>query len=204
MHTASMSTLAVVLAAGGGSRFAGPGHKLLAELDGRPILQTVLEVAVESGIGPVLVVTGAVDIDAVLERSRDAGHDVSVAHNPDWATGQASSLQLAVRNADRHGCDSIVVGLGDQPFVTPEAWRAVAATDAPIAVAEYDGDRRNPVKLYRSVWPDLPTTGDEGARALFRLKPHLVQPVPCQGSAADIDTWEDLQSWQNRSSTNSP
>jgi CTP:molybdopterin cytidylyltransferase MocA len=113
-------------------------------------------------------------------------------------------LQVGVAEAERRGARAVVVGLADQPFVDPEAWRRVAAGTAPIAVATYEGRRRNPVRLDRSVWPLLPTSGDEGARSVLRVRPELVEEIPCPGSPADIDTLEDLASWQNRSSTNSP
>lgn len=196
------TTVAVVLAAGAGTRFAGPRHKLLTEIDGVAIARRAVDAATESGVGPVVVVTGAVDVEATWPDG--ARRDITFVHNGSWADGQATSLQLAVRTAAELGAEAIVVGLADQPFVPAAAWRQVAASTAPIAVATYGGRRRNPVRLAASTWPLLPTDGDEGARTLIRLRPDLVEEVPCAGSPDDIDTWEDLASWQSRSSTNSP
>lgn len=194
--------MAVVLAAGAGSRFEGERHKLAAPLHGRPIAEHAIQAAIDARIGPVIVVTGATDLDALDPDLLSAVRRVA---NPDWATGQRSSLLVGIGVAERaHRADAVVVGLADQPFVSADAWRRVAASDAPIAIATYRGARRNPVRLHRSVWPLLTGSGDVGARDLARVRPDLVQEVPCSGSAADIDTLEDLRTWQNRSSTNSP
>ena len=192
-----MTTVAVVLAAGAGSRFSGPTHKLLARLGrdatGSDSLDTVsgraIEAARAAGIGPVVVVVGAIDLPA------DVTAGCVIVRNPNWAEGQATSVQSAVTAAREQGADAVVIGLADQPFVTPDAWRAVAAATSPIAVATYDGVRGNPVRLHESVWSLLPVSGDSGARDLIRLRPELVSEVACAGSSADIDTQEDLDRW---------
>ncbi|CAB4868249.1 unannotated protein [freshwater metagenome] len=188
------TTCAVLLAAGSGTRFAGSSHKLVALLHGRPIYQWALDAVRSAGFAHIIVVTGAVE----LELPDWVVH----AHNPRWSQGQATSLQRGLATAMALGADAVVVGLADQPFVTTAAWQAVADTAAPIAVATYGGVRANPVRLHRSVWSDLPTEGDQGARSLIALRPELVGEVACSGSPADIDTMEDLQQWN--SSTNSP
>jgi CTP:molybdopterin cytidylyltransferase MocA len=181
--------LAVVLAAGAGSRFTGAGHKLLAEVGGRAVVRRAVDAAVASGL-PTVVVVGAVDLAEVL-----ADLDIGVIQNRRWAEGQATSLAAAVGAARAGDHDAVVVGLGDQPFLSPSAWRAVAASPAPVAVATYGGRRGQPVRLAAEVWDDLPTTGDEGARRLLAGSAHLVAEVACEGHPADIDTQEDLRRW---------
>ena len=186
-----MSTVAVLLAAGGGTRFAGSTHKLLALLQGRPVVDHALDHVVDSGVGPVIVVTGAVELD-------DLPPSVTVVHNAQWQRGQATSIALGLAAAGDMGADAAVLGLGDQPFITAEAWRLIATArpEHRIVLASYDGRRGpHPVRLHRSLWAVLPATGDDGARTLIRQHPALVHEVPCPGSAADIDTLEDLHRW---------
>ncbi len=182
--------VAALLAAGGGSRFEGPNHKLLADFDGRPIWLHALAHVLAADFDHVVVVTGAATLELpahVIER-----------HNVNWSDGQASSLRLAIEAARELGAETLTVGLADQPFVTSAAWQAVA--DAPatcrIAVAVYDGVAGpHPVRLAASVWPLLPQAGDAGARELLRAHPEWVCRVDCVGSGADIDTQEDLARW---------
>ncbi len=180
---------AVVLAAGGGSRFVDDTPKLLAPWRGRPLAGWALEAAAAAGIGPLWVVTGAVDLDGVLPPGAE------VLPNRRWAEGQATSLAVALDAARGAGLAAVVVGLADQPMVPAEAWRRVAAQPAAIAVATYEGKRRNPVRLSASMWEEVPSDGDEGARQVMRRRPELVVEVACLGDPVDIDTVEDLARW---------
>jgi molybdenum cofactor cytidylyltransferase len=183
-----VTTAALVLAAGEGSRFAGEGHKLTASFRGRALWTWAVDAAVAAGLDATFVVTGAVALPL--------DDRVRVVRNDAWAEGQATSLARGIDAVQAAGHDAVVVGLADQPFVAAGDWRAVAAsTVTPIAVASFGGERRPPVRLAAAVWPLLPHTGDEGARRLLRERPDLVTAVPCTGQPVDIDTLEDLERW---------
>ena len=186
-----MTIAAVLLAAGAGSRFDGADHKLLADLRGRPVIAWSLDAVVGAGFNEVIVVTGAVDLAEHLRPG------ITVVAAEQWADGQAHTIQAGIAAADAAGHHAVVIGLGDQPFVPASAWRAVGASRGPIVTATFDGAPRPPVKLERSVWELLPTEGDAGARDLLRARPELVSEVPCSGTAADIDTTEDLARWNS-------
>jgi CTP:molybdopterin cytidylyltransferase MocA len=191
MEPRHSTALGVLLAAGSGTRFAGSQHKLLSLINGRTIISHSLTAMIGADLNGYIVVSGALDI------SRHIG-DVEEVHNPDWKTGQRSSVITAMKFARDHGYDAIVVGLADQPFLTSQAWTNVASSTSPIAVATYNGIRGNPVRLHSSVWDtfeNLEADPDAGARTLIHLHPELVREVACEGNSADIDTTEDLDTW---------
>lgn len=161
----------------------------MAPFRGHPVVWWAVSHALEAGLDRTWVVAGAVELSGAVPPG------TSIIDNPGWAAGQATSLQRAVAEARAAGLEAIVVGLGDQPLVPASAWRAVAASEGLIAVATYDGRRRNPVRLASPVWDLLSCAGDEGARSLMRARPDLIEEVPCRGEPVDIDTREDLQRW---------
>lgn len=179
-----------VLAAGGGSRFHGPGHKLGAPLGDTTVVARSIASALAAARGPVIVVTGDYPVTVP--------DGVTACPNPNWRQGLATSLQVAVAHARRLGATRLVVGLGDQPLVTPDAWRVVSDAEARVAVATYGGTRGNPVGLDVTCWDDLPASGDEGARTLMREHPDWVVEIPCVGAALDVDTVEDLVAVQRQ------
>ena len=191
MEARHSTALGVLLAAGSGTRFTGSQHKLLTLINGQTIISHSITAMIGSRLDGFIVVSGALDISDYIG-------DLEDVHNPDWKSGQRSSVITAMNFARSHGYDAIVVGLADQPFLTSQAWTNVATSTSPIAIATYNGTRGNPVRLHSSVWDsfeDLEGDPDAGARSLIRLHPELVREVACEGNSADIDTTEDLDTW---------
>ena len=184
---------AVLLAAGSGSRFAGNAHKLLTVINGQTVFAWALQNCIAAQFQRVIIVTGAVDLSTQLSDARFAQANLTEVHNENWQNGMASSLQCALSEAQRHGVSSVVVGLADQPAIKPSSWEHVANASAPLAVATYNGVRGNPVRIHAEFWPLLPTSGDEGARSLFKSHKDLLEEVACDGSAQDLDTSSDVE-----------
>jgi CTP:molybdopterin cytidylyltransferase MocA len=185
---------AILLAAGGGSRFGG--GKLLAPYRGRPLIEVALANLADAPVDETVVVIGA---DAKRLREVCEPHGVRVVENPGWAEGMSTSVRAGL-GALEPGARAAVVLLADQPLVGAGAvGRLVEAFErgAKVAVATYGGRPRNPVLFSREVWPLLEAelSGDEGARPFLRQHPELVRQVPCEGigDPADVDTAEDLR-----------
>src|SRR4029077_6561593 len=147
---------AIVLAAGQSSRFRAAGGpdltKLVAKLDGKPIVRRVVEAALATKARPVVVVTGYAR-DSVEAAVADL--DVSVAFNPKFASGLASSLSVGLSATPRDVAGALVL-LGDMPWIEPQLIDALvdaflARQGALAAVPLREGRRGNPVLLGRGL-----------------------------------------------------
>ena len=194
-----MKVAAVVLAAGAASRFGSP--KALARLDGRPILEHVLDAVREAGIDDVIVVLGHAADE--IEEGIDWLEERRV-RNPD-PRHLSSSLQVgidAVAAIDPPVRAAVIV-LGDQPRTRPEVIRALLAAarsgDRPVVVPRYaDGGGANPVVLLADAFELVDeATGDRGLGPVLASNEDLVTEVPVAGANPDIDTPDDLARLQD-------
>lgn len=180
---------AIVLAAGRASRMGS--NKLVAELDGEPIVRRTLRAVLGSRARPVVVVTGhqADEVRAAL-----AGLDVRFAHNPDFAEGMSTSLRVGLAAAG--AVDGALICLGDMPRLKPEHFDAVidafrAGGPDEIVVPTADRKRGNPVLWPRRYFAEIAAlSGDVGARALLERHAENVRLVAIDDPAIliDVDT----------------
>ena len=187
---------AIVLAAGRSTRMGGP-NKLLAEINGRPLVRIAAEEALKSQARPVIVVTGhqRERVEAAV-----SGLDVVLVHNPNFAGGLSTSLKAGIA-AVPADADGVIVCLGDMPQVDAKLIdRLLSAFDpekgALVVVPTIEGKRGNPVVWSRRFFPELAALdGDTGARHLIASYPEAVTEVPLTGNAAlvDVDTPDVLK-----------
>jgi molybdenum cofactor cytidylyltransferase len=179
----------LILAAGEGARFGGA--KQLADLRGRPLVEHAIRAMIASPVGRVILVLGS-GAEDVLEGVDLHGAEPVVCAR--WAEGQSASLASGL--AELSECEAVVVTLGDQPNLSPDAIRRVIAARGPGAAAvraTYRGAPGHPVLLERELFDRLrDVTGDHGARNL--LLSVSSREVPCEdlGGGEDVDTPAEL------------
>jgi CTP:molybdopterin cytidylyltransferase MocA len=175
----------LILAAGKGSRFGG--HKQLAELDGRPLLEHAILAMTASPVGRVVVVLGA-GAESVIARVDFHGAEPILCAR--WEEGQSASLACGL--AELSGCEAVVVTLGDLPHLSTNAIRRVIAArgEGIEAVrATYSGEPGHPVLLERELIERLrDVTGDHGARNLLLSVSPVEVACDDLGGGEDVDT----------------
>jgi molybdenum cofactor cytidylyltransferase len=183
------TTSGLVLAAGLGTRFGG--RKLLALIDGRPMLQHVLDLAAVAALSPVVVVLGD---DAGEIRAACAWREEWIVFNDQPKLGLSNSLRLGLSAVAASNSERAAVLLGDQPFLSQAQLDVVLAAPGSIVVPRYQGKPGNPVTLSRDIWPLAASLeGDRGFSQLFRSRPDLVSYVDVPGTNPGIDTPADLR-----------
>jgi len=191
--------IAALLLAAGQSRRMGDTNKLLAAVDGVPMVRRAAESLLASTARPVIAVTGH---ESERVRAALQGLDLVFVDNPDYAQGISASLRHGTA-ALPHDIDGAVIALGDMPQVTTgHIDRLIAAFDPvegrSICVPTHHGKRGNPVLWEARFLPEVAAVqGDVGARHLIGEYADLVCEVEMadRGVLLDIDTPEALQAY---------
>jgi molybdenum cofactor cytidylyltransferase len=217
---ASLSTAAIILAAGSSSRMGGGRHKLLLPLDGRPVLSHVIDATLASQARPIIVVLGH-QSDQVRSQIKHyiIHHDIELIENAYYQQGMSSSLRIGIQTLLSDGyrkqrfsyqVDSALIVLGDQPLITPKIIDALITAyrtmRKPIVAPLYKGKRGSPVLFDKGLFSELmEVTGDEGGRTVLERHRHEVELIEIGDALAnyDVDTWEAyeqvVEAWKGQS-----
>lgn len=187
---------AVILAAGLARRMGR--QKLLLQLNGKPLLAHVLDVAGRFAWADCIAVIG--QPQQALAQLCEQYH-VKWAVNPFPWQGQASSIRLALEQLAPE-LDGVLFFMGDQPFISEPFIQAIVEKFSPdenmktIVVPQYQGENGSPV-LFGSAWRKSLSAlqGDEGGRAILRANTGQVVYLdwPKRQVFADADTWTAYQ-----------
>jgi len=191
---------ALLLAAGKSKRMGA--NKMLAEIDGRPMVARTAQRLLASRARPIIAVLGnqADEVDAALGKL-----PVERVRNPDFADGLSTSLKRGL-DALPADIDGIVVCLGDMPLIAGRDIERLIAAFNPlegraIVVPTRRGRRGNPILWSRQFFAEMMTlSGDQGARRLIEEHADLVAEIEMDSDAIliDIDTPEALAQLRER------
>jgi molybdenum cofactor cytidylyltransferase len=184
----------IILAAGESRRLGKP--KQLLDWKGQPFVRAVALTALEAGLKPVIVVTGA-----NRENVRAAIQDLNakIVTNEDWVKGQGSSIRKGIQVLNfEYLAGGAIFLLVDQPHVTISILRALVEKHAeglyPVIAPMVIDRRANPVLFDQVTFPDLlQLEGDVGGRAIMHK--HRVEYLPWHDDRLllDVDTPEQYE-----------
>jgi molybdenum cofactor cytidylyltransferase len=177
-------------------------NKLLAEIDGRPMVARTAQRLLASRARPIVAVLGnqADQVDAALGKL-----PVERVRNPVFAEGLSTSLKsgLAVLPGD---IDGVIVCLGDMPLVAGRDLDRLIAAFNPlegraIVVPTRRGKRGNPVLWAKRFIPEMSElAGDVGAKHLIGEHADLVCEIEMDTDSVlvDIDTPDALAALRDK------
>lgn len=189
-----MPLCAVLLAAGSSSRYGGV--KLLAPVDGVPLVRHAALAALDAGLA-LVVVTGA-----HVESVEDALQGIAAVrlHNADWAGGMGSSIAAAFSHLlrTRATYDAAIVYPADLPLIGRAQLAALIERHrlAPsrIQAADIGGVLAPPCLFPHDCFAELARLrGPRGARIVLERHAGRVDAVAMPEAAIDIDTRDDYR-----------
>ncbi len=185
-----MKRIAAIILAAGYSRRYGKENKLLANLQGKPVLSHIVDKIALAPLSQRLVVVKPTDSEVASLCDPSA---FDIVENKDAANGMGTSIAAGVRNLKR--ADGVMVVLGDMPFITEHTYLTIidAFHNNPtktIFAPSCDGRLGHPVIFRRSHFDQLKALSDDtGAKRILAVNKitFFSLPVSDPGVVSDID-----------------
>lgn len=186
----------IILAAGDSSRLGRP-KQLLKHVDSGSLIRHSCQLAINSGLGPIVLVVGARK-ELILEEVKDLA--IHTVDNMMWPQGISGSIKTGldyILELDP-SLKAAIILVCDQPFLTTELIKKLvsvyASTGKPLVASSYNGVLGTPTLFDRSFFHAiLELAGDKGASKIIHRHPEQVETVIFEKGGLDIDTEEDYE-----------
>lgn len=186
----------VVLAAGKSTRMHG-SNKLLAEIEGTPMIRRVVQAALDSKVGEVIVVLGW---EEEKIRTALAGLRCRTVVNRKYEEGQSRSIKVGLAEVNPSAPGALILP-GDVAMIDARSIDIVIERyelgGYTIVVAAYEGRPGHPILFDKQLFPEIERINEEtfGLKAVVKKHEHEVCLVEAGSPNVlkDVDTPEDLK-----------
>jgi molybdenum cofactor cytidylyltransferase len=193
----------VILAAGTSSRMGSP--KQLLPIGKKPLLQMVLQEALESYLDRIVLVLGhkAEDIKTTLGQVLEHPKLITKV-NHEYQKGMSTSILAGLREIESTHPFMMIL-LGDMPGITSRLinyfLRDFLDSGLPMGAFQVDNKRTHPVAFGKALYPQIHNlTGDIGARVLLEMYADRVCFIEQKEhyNVMDVDTHKDYEKLKER------
>ena len=183
----------ILLAAGESKRF-GDKNKLLHIMNGKPIINHILDTLFEIFDPSELIVI--VGHEQNIIKNLIFNKDIKILENKDYRKGIGTSIALGVNNLNTD-IDGVMIIPADMPYINSKDLinlekKFIELNCVKVVMPEYNYRIGNPVILPRNYFKTLKSLKDDfGAKSLIRKKDIITLKAEF-GTIFDIDTKEEL------------
>ena len=183
----------ILLAAGESKRF-GDKNKLLHIMNGKPIINHILDTLIEVFDPSELIVI--VGHEKNIIKNLIFNKDIKILENKDYRKGIGTSIALGMNNLNAD-IDGVMIIPADMPYINSKDLinlekKFMELNCVKVVMPEHNYRTGNPVILPRNYFKTLKNLKDDfGARSLIRKK-DIITLKTGFGTIFDIDTKEEL------------
>ncbi len=191
-----MKIAGIILAAGSSCRM-GNRNKLMIDINGKTILETVISTTLKAEVNPLIVVLGN-DADQIQKTLEE--YPVKFVKNYKWETGMSSTIKAGIE-ALGDDIEGSMILLGDMPGINTKDIKSLLIKfceldNKKIIYPVKNGQQGNPVIFPKSYFNELTLLlGDRGAKSILNDENSVGVEIHSQGILIDIDTESDLKNY---------
>lgn len=179
-----------IVMASGLSRRMGQ-NKLLMNVNGKPMIENIVEQCTLSHLKNVLVVYSKEEVKNIIKN-----YDVTLCYNSRSEVGQSESIKIGVEKSSEYNVEGYMFLVGDQPFLKSETInKLLSKFENSIVIPVYSGKNSSPVTFPSYLKEKFfSLKNDNGGREIIKQCENIVKvKIDNSNEGIDIDTLEEYE-----------